>query len=323
VLDFDAQGRLWSVSGTEDWDPRDASLRTGKSVDIVQFDLASGQRQTVKIPETRLVSGGTFSPDHKLVAVALHTTPEPALQRGAGFGVWEVATKKLLFEVPTTGFTIGALAFSPDASTLSVGSYDGTLELWDVARGKLLRKLPRAESMVFSTLFLPDGKTLLSGTSGGSINLYDVADGKLIRSFDDDIAVYTLRLSPDGKWLATGGLVEIGNNPIGAKARLWDVQSGRMVQEFALTGRRFSGLDFSPDSKLLALGSFVEKEFRRSRSEVQLWDLATQRQITTLRDVCGMESPLFAPDGKHLLVQSGGWLKLWDLPGAVPALAQP
>jgi WD40 repeat protein len=81
---------------------------------------------------------------------------------------------------------------------------------------------------VYSVAFHPQGKFLLSGDLMGVLNQWDVATGKLVRTFDakplhtyeggqqvDYGGVRAIAVSPDGKWLAAGGLYK-GTNPLGA-----------------------------------------------------------------------------------------------------------
>ena len=67
--------------------------------------------------------------------------------------------------------------------------------------------------------FIRKGQFLLSGDLMGVLKQWDVASGKLVRTFDakplhtyeggqqvDYGGVRALAVSPDGKWLAAGGL---------------------------------------------------------------------------------------------------------------------
>ena len=59
---------------------------------------------------------------------------------------------------------------------------------------------------VFSVSFSPDGQTLVSGSKDKSIKLWDVENGKEIRTFNGHSDwVWSVRISPKGKILASGG----------------------------------------------------------------------------------------------------------------------
>lgn len=123
---------------------------------------------------------------------------------------------------------IRSLDVSPDGSLVVTGGNDGAVRLWNVADGKLVRECAPHTRNVYCVAFHPQGKFVLSGDLIGVINQSEVATGKLVRTFDakplhtyeggqqvDFGGVRGLAVSPDGKWLAAGGLYK-ATNPLGA-----------------------------------------------------------------------------------------------------------
>jgi WD40 repeat protein len=123
---------------------------------------------------------------------------------------------------------VQALAVSLDGALLASAGNDNLVRLWNVSDGALVREMPGHASHVYSVAFHPQGAFLLTGDLMGVIKQWDVASGKEIRTFDAAPlhtyeggqqvhfgGVRVLAISPDGKWLAGGGLHK-ATNPLGA-----------------------------------------------------------------------------------------------------------
>ena len=123
------------------------------------------------------------------------------------------------------GGEIGALAFSPDGSTLAVGDQTGRVDLWDGElrhRDGILRNVfpaaigtstigtslfGTAPEGVSAVAFSPDGRTLAVGGDGGSLQLWDVATQQPLSSAPlttPGEAITSLAFSPDGTTVYAG-----------------------------------------------------------------------------------------------------------------------
>lgn len=146
------------------------------------------------------------------------------------------------------------VAFSPDGDRLMTA--DGAITavtMWDVSPlgGAELANFDSVPHSRGSGTFTPEGELLVS-TPGGGVVVWDIENGSPrleidTRSVVDD-DVYTMELSPDGKWLATSS----GDLPV----ELWDAQTGEHHRSAAPEGLDafVSDLSWSPDSEHLALG---------------------------------------------------------------------
>ena len=144
---------------------------------------------------------------------------------------------------------------------------------WDPAAGKLIR---RFEGMAHSwagghnlpARFSPDGMVLV-GTSTRMLLRWDATTGKpvLLEAHDSGhhSNVTGVGVSPDGRWIATGGY--------DAHVKVWDAKTGRVVSSFPagwMLGLR--NLEFSPDGRFV-YGSSTDD------GDVTKWDATTGREV--------------------------------------------
>lgn len=124
--------------------------------------------------------------------------------------------------------------------------------------------------------------------------------------------VFSVRHSPDGSTLASGGR--------GGSVSLWDLATSRVRSRLAghRTTPYFDGVvrqnamiwtvAFSPDGTLLASGA--------DDMSIILWDVKSGRPVRTLAGhKHGVRSLAFTPDGKKLASGSADTtVRLWDIP---------
>jgi WD40 repeat protein len=123
---------------------------------------------------------------------------------------------------------IRSMDLSPDGTLLATGGNDLIVRLWNPADGALVRELTGHERHIYCVAFHPNGQFLLTGDLMGKLKQWNVADGTLVREFDasalhtyeggqqvDFGGVRGIGVSPDGQYLAAGGLYK-ASNPLGA-----------------------------------------------------------------------------------------------------------
>lgn len=150
-----------------------------------------------------------------------------------------------------------------------------------------------------------DGQMLV--TAGGDSLLYrpgdvvawNVADGTRLGDFvGHPTAVWAVRLSPDGKLLATAGYDGL--------VRLWDVATRQPKHDLRKHKGWVRGVAFSPDGSRLASAG--------EDGGVVLWDVASGTEIKAIAAHEGAAACVaYAPDGQTL-VSGGGdkFVKLWN-----------
>jgi WD40 repeat protein len=133
------------------------------------------------------------------------------------------------------------------------------------------------------------------------MRLYDAQSGVELRQFTENGmgSIYGVAFSPDSRQAPSGSKDKI--------ARLWDVQTGQVLQRLSGHTAYLYAVAFSPDGKL-ALTSSADNTAR-------LWDLQTGRE---LRRFIGHEGPVewaaFAPDGRTFVTGSDdGTARIWSV----------
>jgi WD40 repeat protein len=116
-------------------------------------------------------------------------------------------------------------------------------------------------ALIRGIAFTPDGKQLVSASEDKTIRVWDLASGKTVRTIRGESApgnagkVFAMALSPDGKWLAAGGMFHPSDAEAGSVIRLYEFASGKLVALLKGHANAVQGLAFSPDGSRLISGS--------------------------------------------------------------------
>ncbi|WP_219463953.1 TIR domain-containing protein [Nonomuraea rhizosphaerae] len=185
------------------------------------------------------------------------------------------------------------MAYSPDGSTLAVGSEDGGVLL--CTAGAPVRTLQGHRGRVYAVSFA--GDLLATGASDGRVLLWDSLTGELLRELTGHAdGVWPVRLSPSGELLAAGG----GDGVI----RVWDTATGEPVH--SLAGHQAPLYPVSFGEGVLVSGD--------SAGAVRVWDLTSGQVTHTLGGHRGaVYRALHSPDGTLLATgDEAGTVRLWD-----------
>lgn len=122
-------------------------------------------------------------------------------------------------------------------------------------------------------------------------------------------SVRAMTCSPDGRFLATGG--------IDCTIRIWDATNGQLVRVLAGHNNHVFGLSWSPDGRTLAsTGSWD--------GTVRLWNVENGKPIRAFHGK-EMKTPVWhvawSPDGTRLTMAGGlsGWIRVWNTSAEEPA----
>ena len=101
------------------------------------------------------------------------------------------------------------------------------------------------------------------------VEVFEIKSGKRLHRFETTTGgVPRIALSPDGKWLASGG----SDN----KARVWELATAKLVYELPHQYHLVFGLHFSSDSTRLISGA---GDGVATHGEVKSWDMGTGKKV--------------------------------------------
>ncbi|TMQ35120.1 MAG: sigma-70 family RNA polymerase sigma factor, partial [Planctomycetota bacterium] len=261
---------------------------------------------------------------------------------------WELATGKLLHQFPGHYEASGAVALTPDGTTVAIG-HDSSIRFYDLQSGREVRQLQAPLGNIEGLAFSPDGNTFASGHARQTLLLWSLASGTTLAQLPaQHNRLSVLAFTADGKTLVTGDqfdptirLFDVATrrerhqltrpnaprhharafalSPDGSHLAvvvhqgplsIWDVKTGRMLRE--LRGTRFAAsAAFSPDGKTLAS---AESNDKADRNTLALWDVATGKKLRRLNgNAWPVSKVTFSGDGKTLIVGCEGTIRLWDV----------
>ena len=176
----------------------DGTARIYDSLDGSEVAAHAAQHRTQVPSSDSLVTFSpdsliTFSPDALLLAIA-DRSEVVLLDPSAGS-----VSKTFRHDDPVT-----AISFSPDGSSLAVGSEGATIRLWDVGTGALEMTMRGHRGDIESVAFSPDGSFLVSSGDDGTARVWN-REGEQIQVFEvGQLFVTSAAFSPDGDNILVG-----------------------------------------------------------------------------------------------------------------------
>jgi WD40 repeat protein/uncharacterized caspase-like protein len=341
---------------------------TNGAVSIVE--TTTGRRlQTLAPPDGGgVVQRASFNPDGTTIVVTYgprfdNSPDSPATSQSVTGAmqtkIWDVKSGRELTNL-MAGATASAISFSADAKVLATVSSMSTVSLWDTNSGSKLRDLSSSPMDQFSALGNPANAGSVGSNKGGksapmpslkqmqSMQLPNMADmSAMMTNIMGSMSagtmgrtVTSLAFSPDGRFLAVGGvesksnfdmdaMMKAATGPGGKRSKnqpptdpqdfmknmkveaigqvvLWDVASGRELGALKGHGKGVTQVAFSHDGRLLASSS--------SDNTIKIWDVASRSELRLLKGhTTNIDSLDFSPDSRLLASASDdGSTLLWD-----------
>ncbi|MHA1945495.1 MAG: WD40 domain-containing protein [Candidatus Hodarchaeales archaeon] len=251
---------------------------------------------------------------------------------------------------------VNSVIFSPDGTVLASCGADNVIRLWSVPNGIELQQSPLEghDNEVYSIDFSPDGTLLVSGSADETIRIWYTINGS--QSHLSPLEGYSglglsVAFSPDGRTLASGS---VKNGII----RLWNVTTGKTVQNLTGHTERVFSIKFSPDGNILASASrdnFVKAwnlikpiEVKKSNSHdytiksmafspinsllasgsedatVKIWNWTNSVEILSISPNQPVSCVTWSPDEKVIVSgSSDGTIGLWNVTNGNPLPQSP
>jgi WD40 repeat protein len=234
--------------------------------------------------------------------------------------VWDIASGKLRWTLPSASGHINAVAIAPDGKIAATGSEDRMARLWDLTTGRQLAMLKGHQDEVTAVAIRAEDRSLVSGSRDGTIKVWDLTTARLKATYetslknvktigpltiDNSIEANLLALSADG----TTAL--IGYNE--GRDAVWNLRTGQLStyleEEFQfLPGSVMAGA-ISPTGEY----GVIQYRTYNHGGKLNLWDLKTGKVIVT-KDFTGTSIGAIpvALDGERVLGARDRQIGLWN-----------
>ena len=216
--------------------------------------------------------------------------------------IWDITTgRPVAKHVVTPNARLLSVALSHDSSEALLGG-SGRALVYNLKTGTVTAQLLHTEE-VWQVAYVPGGATALLASLDGTARLWDPASGQVMKTFPcKRQAIWTAVISPDGRWVATGGGGALRAQSWDYAVRIWELATGQLVHE--LTGHTgdVRQLAFTPDSRTVVSGGFD--------GAVRVWDvIAGKERRAILAHTAFVERIAVLPDGRRALSVGGGQLQ--------------
>ena len=253
------------------------------------WDVASGQTLGQPIEAERPFGYFHFSPDGKKLA----TRAQNGVAR-----LWDALTGRPLSEPFEHEGPLTDLRFSSNGQYLLTASQDGAAKVWEAQATPPEAFTVKTTDVYPCACFDREGRRVFCATAS-RVEMYDTVTKQHVgKPMTHSAQVYRMKLSPDGKKLATAGWDNMG--------RVWDAQTGEPLTPPLPHRWRLFAIAFSPDNHLVATGS--------ADGTARLWNAETGHPVgPELQHQDQVKDVQFRPDSGAVLTASlDGTARLWS-----------
>lgn len=175
----------------------------------------------------------------------------------------------------------------------------GKLDVWNIKTKKKIKSIENPDCSITDICFTPDGEFIITSDRIGNIYFRDINTLKVIKQFKhwekDYEAILAIAISPDGKYLASGGTTNKLIN-------IWDINTGKIIKVLKGHTSVIYSLEFSPDGSKLLSASGLSDDLGTTDDKIKLWNINTGKVIDEIK-VKNDEAyrAAFVGNGKHIV----------------------
>jgi WD40 repeat protein/DNA-binding SARP family transcriptional activator len=278
---------------------------------------------TAKVWEAR--TGGVMRfplVGHSAVVLAVDWSPDAArIATGSGDGtakVWQLdeAGPRELFTLSSQDLQggVGGVAFSPDGTMLLTGQFiDAAIKVWDIGIAGDAEWINRPAQILGEgggLAYAADGSSAIASSEDGWVTVWDpIGDAEALVTDHHEGEVFSIDISPDGRWIASGGE--------GGTVKVWDRFTGELHASHESIGADASSVD------ALAWGSDDVLAIARNGEPIVLIDSDGSEVALPVEDGLAVAALAFRHDGDRLATSlvtaaSEAWdderhqIEVWD-----------
>ena len=257
---------------------QDGSLAASASTDG-EVKVWNALRGKTRITTSDGIFDGAYSPDGKMLATA---------QWDKSVAFFDADSGQKRFQMKGHMNSIPSLAFSPDGAWFVTCGFDEVARVWEISPPRLGLTLEGHGHRLKSVAVSPDGKRIATGGDGPVAFLWDADTGQRLMEFQCASGVNKVSFNPTESALA----VSCRDGSI----RIWDTESGRILQSLIGHGGSAGAMDFDQTGKVLATVG--------NDATIRFWEVASGRITKTIRTRIPALDIRFSHDDSRLFAAS-------------------
>jgi WD40 repeat protein len=203
-----------------------AFLPGGRQFVSAGFDMTIKLWDTDKTTCVKTLKGHDF--DITCLAVTKNGQSVLSGSYNGEIKLWDINTGNCLITYQGHERGVTSVSLAPDNLTFVSTAFDKTMRVWSVETGKCLHLFKNDEYAVGSAKFSMDAHCLVVGCSDQIIRLFDIASKSCLKKFSGHTGeVSSVDISPNGKYILSGGRGGAHAGSSDRSVRLWEMESGR------------------------------------------------------------------------------------------------
>ncbi|KAL7929057.1 hypothetical protein V8C35DRAFT_325438 [Trichoderma chlorosporum] len=228
-----------------------------------------------------------FSLDGQLIFIA----------HGGRIELWNIATRTFLRPFAHDDH-IYAIDASSDGCLLACADNSGNVHIWDLAqRIKVKTFSTHNGKSITSFKISPDSSFMAAGCTDGTAYIWRLnTDTHGEKKLYHGGCIYSIALSPGGRYLATAG------DPV---LKLWDLDTGACISDFESPKSLIRSVSMTPDNRWIVTAHID--------GSVRFWDWITGEINCVFGTDASISSITFSPlDGHFAMAQYDRAVRIWS-----------